>query len=149
MSRGRVQGPKRKKHRLDLLVVNWSHIVGERLAAHSAPTRLIRGTLTVAADSPAWAAELSMATDSLLRKIGGLMGDQAVRRVRVQSRERAPEGDQENADAGAAGEGRESLEVSGKLSEDIGALEDEDMRKALARLVRASSTTRQSEHKED
>jgi predicted nucleic acid-binding Zn ribbon protein len=80
ISRGRVPGPTRKKQKLDLLAMNWGHIAGERMAAHSTPTRLIRGTLTVSADSPAWAAELSITTETLLRKIAGIMGEESVRR---------------------------------------------------------------------
>jgi hypothetical protein len=142
IARGKVPGPKKKKHRLDLLAVNWEHIVGERMAAHSAPTRLIRGTLTVAADSPAWAAELSMATQGLLVRIRAIMGDDIVKKVRVQSREKG-----EAAGAGAEapkGDGTTG-EIGGRIGEDIGALEDEDMRVALERLVRASKSSKQSD----
>lgn len=142
IARGKVPGPKKKKHRLDLLAVNWEHIVGERMAAHSAPTRLIRGTLTVAADSPAWAAELSMATQSLLVRIRAIMGDDIVKKVRVQSREKGS----------AAGDGRvapamaeKEAEIGGRIGDDIGALEDEDIRVALERLVRASKSSKQSD----
>ena len=103
----------------------------------------------MSADSPAWAAELSMATDSLMRRIGTLMGDQSVRRVKVRSRGTAPAAEDESAANRAVEEGGESLEVNGKLGEDIRSLEDEEMRKALSRLARASSTSRQSEQKDE
>jgi hypothetical protein len=147
ISRGRVPGPTRKKQKLDLLAMNWGHIAGERMAAHSTPTRLIRGTLTVSADSPAWAAELSITTETLLRKIAGIMGEESVRKVRIQSRGKV-RGSDEEASGGGSGEGPGGQPVGGKLADDIEALEDEEMRKALGRLARASSSSKQSDHKE-
>lgn len=147
ISRGRVPGPKRKKQKLELLSVNWSHIAGDRMAEHSAPTRLIRGTLTVSADSPAWAAELSLASDKMMRKIAGIVADESIKKVRVQSRARAGDEAGEIAPKGPD-KGNEPEELRGKLGEDIGALDDEGMRKALERLVRASSTSKQSEQEE-
>jgi hypothetical protein len=101
----------------------------------------------VSADSPAWAAELSLASDKMMRKIAGIVADESIKKVRVQSRARAGDEAGEIAPKGPD-KGNEPEELRGKLGEDIGALDDEEMRKALERLVRASSTSKQSEQEE-
>lgn len=147
IARGKVPGPKKKRHRLEILAVNWTHIVGERMAEHSAPTRLARGALTVAADSPAWAAELSMSTETLLRRIREIMGDEAVRKVRVQSRDKGGPEAMLAPGAGLPDDAGGLLEIDGETAEEIAALDDREMGLALARLVRASKTSKQSEQK--
>ncbi|HEY5527081.1 MAG TPA: DUF721 domain-containing protein [Candidatus Anoxymicrobiaceae bacterium] len=142
IARGKVPGPKKRKHRLELLAVNWEHIVGDRMAAHSAPTRLTRGTLTVAADSPAWAAELSMATQSLLVRIRAIMGDDIVKKVRVQSRAKGSAAEAAAARGEGTGRPEKNVEIGGRIGDDLGALEDEEVRAALERLVRASKSSR-------
>ncbi|MHB8894955.1 MAG: DciA family protein [Candidatus Geothermincolia bacterium] len=149
IARGNVPGLKKKRQRLDLLKVNWEHVAGGRMSEHSAPTRLIRGTLTVAADGPAWAAELSMATEDLLRKIRNIMGDNGVKKIRVQSRGKsAPEGAGGRHGEPERGKG-EDLEIEGEIGEQIGAVPDEEMRRALARLVRSTKSGKQSDHSEE
>jgi hypothetical protein len=136
ISAGSVRGKKRGRHSLDLLVVNWSHLAGERLALHSKPTRLARGVLTVAADSPAWAAELSVESERLLRRIVAIVGQGAVKKVKVQSRGKRDRG--AGLEAPGAGDSQEEeARIEGKIGEDIMALEDSEMRLALAKLARA------------
>jgi predicted nucleic acid-binding Zn ribbon protein len=43
---------------LGRLAARWSDVVGERLAAETAPLRLDRGTLVVAVSTQAWAAQV-------------------------------------------------------------------------------------------
>jgi hypothetical protein len=145
IARGRVPGPKKKKQKLSLIASNWEHLAGTRLASHSRPTRLSRGTLIVAADSPAWAAELTMSTDRLLSAARNLTGDQAVKKIRIQSRQtvdRAAEG------VATPGEGGDRAEQGADLpmGKDIQAVGDENVRNALARMVRASKAGKQSDH---
>jgi len=143
ISRANVPGPKKKKQRLDLLAVNWEHIAGQRMAEHSIPTRLIRGTLTVAADSPSWAAELTMATENILTRIGAIMGDDGVRKVKVRSREK---GAGIHVEARAEGEkrgGGDGGELTEEISRQIGEVSGEELARALARLVRASKSSKQ------
>jgi len=135
ISAGSVRGKKRGRHSLDLLVANWSHLAGERLALHSKPTRLARGVLTVAADSPAWAAELSVESGRLLRRIVAIVGQGTVKKVKVQSRGKREKG--AGLEAPGAGERPEEARIEGKIGEDIMALEDTEMRLALAKLARA------------
>lgn len=135
ISAGSVRGKKRGRHSLELLVANWSHLAGERLALHSKPTRLARGVLTVAADSPAWAAELSVESERLLRRIVAIVGQGTVKKVKVQSRGKREKG--AGLEAPGAGERPEEARIEGKIGEDIMALEDTEMRLALAKLARA------------
>ena len=135
ISAGSVRGKKRGRHSLELLVANWSHLAGERLALHSKPTRLARGVLTVAADSPAWAAELSVESERLLRRIVAIVGQGTVKKVKVQSRGKREKG--AGLGAPGAGECPEEARIEGKIGEDIMALEDTEMRLALAKLARA------------
>lgn len=148
ISRGRVPGPRRKKQRLDLVKSGWEHLVGPRLAEHSEPTRLARGVLTVSAEGPAWAAELTMATHSLLTKIERAMGQGEIKKIKVRSRgggEGPPDG---AADVGAGEEtAGDDKPIDGKLGEEIRSVEDEQTRKALERMVRASKAGKQSEQK--
>jgi predicted nucleic acid-binding Zn ribbon protein len=144
ISRGRVRGQKKGKQKLELLAANWEHITGERMARHSEPRRLARGLLSIAADSPAWAAELSMATDRILKRIVLIIGDDSVKKVKVQSRERRSGAGGDSNKARASKEDRGEVELEGKLGEEIMALGDEEMRSALARLVRASKASEQN-----
>ena len=145
ISRGRVPGPKKGRHSLDLLVVNWPHLAGERAAAHSRPTKLSRGILTVAADSPAWAAELSAETERLLRRSIAIVGAGTVKKIKVQSRSRGTEVPAEELPgAAAAVEGENELE--GRIAEEIGALDDDEMKLALAKLVQAIRPVRHTKH---
>lgn len=66
----------------------WPAIVGEAVAAHSRPLSLQRGTLTVGADQPAWAAQLSYLEDDMKRRVNGVVGTAVVTRVRVVVRQK-------------------------------------------------------------
>ncbi len=144
MARGRRPPVRKKKQKLDMVALEWRHIAGERMAAHSAPTGLSRGTLSVAADGPSWASEISMQTAALLRKIDGLLGDGSIRKVRV--RARFKEG--ESGEGPAPMEAEEAAELTGGLGEDVArgleSIEGEDLRGALERMLRASRASEQS-----
>ena len=62
----------------------WPDVVGERLAADSAPGGLDeRGTLIVRASSPAWAAQLRFLAGRIAGNANGVLGRKAVSEVRV------------------------------------------------------------------
>lgn len=149
MAGGKGPSPRRKKQRLELLKGNWRNIAGERAGEHSSPTRLSRGTLTVAADGPSWASELSIQSGVLLQRIEGVAGRGVVQRIRVQARP----GGQEDASVrpgkgerekqpGADGGGPELGE---KLESELGAIEQEETRAALERLLKESIASKQYE----
>ncbi|MFN2608303.1 MAG: DciA family protein [Acidimicrobiales bacterium] len=52
----------------------WEELVGAAVAAHSRPLSLVRGTLTVAVDQPAWAASLGWLEADLLGRFGDVLG---------------------------------------------------------------------------
>jgi predicted nucleic acid-binding Zn ribbon protein len=67
----------------------WAQIVGADLAAHARPEGFADGELVVVADSTAWATQLRLLADQLVRRLNGELGDGTVRRVRV----RGPSGE--------------------------------------------------------
>lgn len=143
ISRAKVPGAKKKRQALDLIVANWEHIAGARIAAHCEPSRLARGTLTVRADSPAWAAEASVQSAVLLRKIEAMLPGGVVGKVKVRAGEAVPEPDE----PGEAGVSAEEKPPEGELAVEISSIEDEEMRRALARLARSSGVSKQTKHK--
>ena len=72
----------------------WAQIVGPDLAAHTRPDSLADRELTVTADSTAWATQVRLLADQLVRRLNAELGDGSVQRVKV----RGP--------AAAAGPGR-------------------------------------------
>jgi predicted nucleic acid-binding Zn ribbon protein len=61
----------------------WKQIVGDDLAAHTAPERLSDGELVVTADSTAWATQLRLLAAELIRRLNAELGENTVRRVQV------------------------------------------------------------------
>ena len=146
IARSAAVDPRKKRLRLELLRNNWPSIAGERMADHSRPTRLSRGTLTVAADGASWAEELSAVSFELLKNIEKVLGRGSVRKLRVQARA----GRREPPPAGVAGQKEaEEVNVGGELGEALGNLDDAEVREALARMLRASITSKHNKHSED
>jgi hypothetical protein len=141
IARKTVVDPRRKSLRLELLRNNWPSLVGERMAEHSRPTRLSRSTLIVAADGASWAGELSAVSYELLRNIEKVLGRKAVKKVRVLARavhgELEPAGDVDRGDA-------EEEYVEEELGVALGDLDDDEVRNALGRMVRASKSSKHS-----
>ncbi|TAL33844.1 MAG: DUF721 domain-containing protein [Spirochaetes bacterium] len=63
---------------------NWSLIVGDIISTHSAPVRIVRETLIIAADHSVFAGELHMLRESLLNKIKDRLGADIIRNIRVE-----------------------------------------------------------------
>jgi predicted nucleic acid-binding Zn ribbon protein len=61
----------------------WEKVVGPDIAAHSRPIKLEEGTLTVEAESTAWATQLRMLAASLLRRIAAEVGHNVVLKLNI------------------------------------------------------------------
>ncbi|WP_442933530.1 DUF721 domain-containing protein [Micromonospora sp. CPCC 206060] len=61
----------------------WERVVGPEIAKHSRPVKLEDGTLTVEAESTAWATQLRLLTGSLLTRIARELGHNVVRRLHI------------------------------------------------------------------
>lgn len=116
------------------------------MSEHARPTRLYRGTLVIAADGDAWAAEVSVRSADIARKITAVLGEDAVRRIRVQAR--VPRGEKEEIVRDGTrepGDGDTEASTDEELPEGLGDLQNGDIRSALARLARASNTSKNGE----
>ena len=65
------------------LVSGWPGVVGERLAAKTAPVSLDAGVLVVSAPSGPWGVQLGFLAEEIRRKANEALGSEDVRRVRV------------------------------------------------------------------
>lgn len=61
----------------------WPGLVGEQIAAHTTPTSLNEGVLTISAESTAWATQLRMVQAQLLAKIAAAVGDGVVKSLKI------------------------------------------------------------------
>ena len=56
------------------LFERWHELVGPAMAAHTRPGSMVRGTLVVAVDQPAWAAQFGWLEADLLRRFADAFG---------------------------------------------------------------------------
>ena len=68
------------------LMRRWPAVVGEQVAAHSKPLSLRHGVLTIAADEPAWGAQLCWLEADLRARLDTALGAGVVNRVAVRIR---------------------------------------------------------------
>ena len=68
------------------LLQRWPEVVGEALAVHCRPVSLRTGTLTIAADEPAWGAQLRWLEADLRRRLDEAVGEGTVTRITVRIR---------------------------------------------------------------
>jgi predicted nucleic acid-binding Zn ribbon protein len=61
----------------------WDHIVGEDLAARCEPVKLVRGVLTIRAESQIWATQLRYMIPQLTANVEASLGAGTVREVRI------------------------------------------------------------------
>ncbi len=59
-------------------VVEWSDIVGRRVAEHARALRVDNGRLFVEVDSPVWSQELTLMKRNILRQINDRIGQKAI-----------------------------------------------------------------------
>lgn len=71
---------------LATLFRHWSDVVGPSVAAHTRPLTLRDRVLTIAADDPAWAMQLSYLEADLRRQVEEALGPGTVERVVVRVR---------------------------------------------------------------
>jgi predicted nucleic acid-binding Zn ribbon protein len=62
---------------------HWEHLVGPDIAAHAEPRSLRDGVLVVAADQPAWAAQLRYMTADLLARIRSETATQEITEIQI------------------------------------------------------------------
>jgi hypothetical protein len=121
-------------------VVNeWAAIVGEHLALHTAPEKIVHaeggreeGTLHLRIDSGALAIELQHLESQLIERVNGYFGYRAVSRLRLTQgplprRRKSPDAAPRALDVA------EETDLSGRLD----AIDDADLRAALDSLGRA------------
>jgi hypothetical protein len=75
------------------LLRRWPAVVGEQLASHCWPVSLRGGTLTIAADEPAWGAQLGWLEADLKRRLDDVLGAGVVSRIAVRVRPRPGPGE--------------------------------------------------------
>jgi hypothetical protein len=73
------------------LQARWPEVVGEMVAAHTAPERIARGRLTVRVDSSAWLMQLSFFKADIHRKVNAFLGEERVQEVFLQVGRTRPE----------------------------------------------------------
>jgi predicted nucleic acid-binding Zn ribbon protein len=61
----------------------WDRIVGEDLAARCEPVKLLRGVLTIRAESQVWATQLRYMIPQLTANVEAALGERTVREVRI------------------------------------------------------------------
>jgi len=144
ISRRVTDGAKKGKLSLERIRLGWGHIAGERLAEKSEPTRITRGTLTVAAEGSAWAAEVSIASKMILRNVESVLGGREVKKLKVKAKGDRANGKREKRE-GTVTRREQEVELSGELKEEIGRLDDKEIREALAGLLKASIESREPE----
>lgn len=76
-------GPMRSGMALGRLARSWDQVVGERLAARSAPVGLERGGLAVSAATSSWAAQVTFLSRDIVRRANEILGSEEVFSVRV------------------------------------------------------------------
>jgi predicted nucleic acid-binding Zn ribbon protein len=68
-----------REHRI---LIHWIKIVGPRVAAHTSPDALSKGTLWVRVDSSSWMHQLSFLKEEILAKANELCGETLVNEIR-------------------------------------------------------------------
>jgi predicted nucleic acid-binding Zn ribbon protein len=69
--------------RIGRLARMWPSVVGERLAAETAPSRLEGGTLTVAVSTGPWGAQARFLAEEIRRKANEALGSKEVEKVTI------------------------------------------------------------------
>jgi predicted nucleic acid-binding Zn ribbon protein len=69
--------------RIGRLARMWPSVVGERLAAETAPARLEGGTLTVAVSTGPWGAQARFLAEEIRRKANEALGSKEVEKVTI------------------------------------------------------------------
>lgn len=85
LSRFFAKNPEaKKKIKQYSLFAVWNEIVGERVAKHAQPLKMIDNTLVVRVDQSSWMHELQLMKPELLRRIHGHVEAKLIRDIRLE-----------------------------------------------------------------
>ncbi len=124
----------------------WDGAVGERIARRARPGRLEGGVLHVRVTSSPWLAELSFHREEMRTRVNAAVGAEVVREVRLHAGA-LPSPTQAEPGVGVPApvprrRPRQPLaatltpEVSARIDQELAAIDDPDLREALARVRR-------------
>jgi predicted nucleic acid-binding Zn ribbon protein len=68
---------------LSVVFARWEEVVGTAVAAHCRPVSLVRETLVVSVDHPAWATQLRYLGSKILGRITEAVGHEVASRLEV------------------------------------------------------------------
>jgi hypothetical protein len=120
------------------IVKAWPTAVGDAIARNAWPARVSRdATLHVATSSSAWAYELGLLEADIRERLAGALGPDAPKRLRFASG-RLPEPAREVAEKGPAEPLRPTPEQEREAASLAAAIEDENLRKVVAKAAAAS-----------
>ncbi len=77
---------EREGNLIDILAPFWPRVAGKPIAQHSRPADFRVGTLTLWADSSAWATELCQLAEEIRAEINSFLGLPIVKRLRIEHR---------------------------------------------------------------
>jgi hypothetical protein len=126
------------------IVQAWPDAVGESIARNAWPARVSRdGTLHIATSSSAWAFELGLLEGEIRGRLANALGADAPRGLRF-APGRLPEPAREQASGASPSPPQPSLEDRREAERLTAAIEDENLRKVVAKAA-ASSLARAAE----
>jgi hypothetical protein len=74
-----------KQYNAQSIILHWSEIVGDDIAANAYPRFVQQGTLMVGVNNSVWSHHLSMMKESIIDKINGFIGQKLVFDIRFQA----------------------------------------------------------------
>ena len=140
----------RTRFREHLAVMAWPEIAGGTVAAHSEAEAVRDGVLLVATDSPAWAHELQMRQQELLRILADRLGPGVIRQIHFRAglRRRRQRSSRHRGAALRPSELKLSRRQEKQIGEAADKVEDEELRprvqRALTSLVRMAEWRKQN-----
>jgi predicted nucleic acid-binding Zn ribbon protein len=139
----------RTRFREHLAVMGWPQIAGRAVAAHSEAEAVRDGVLIVATDSPAWAHELQMRQQELLRILADRLGPGVIRQIHFRSglRRRRQKSSRRHGTTTRPSEYKLSGRQEKQIGEAAAKIEDEELRqraqRAFASLARMAAWRKQ------
>lgn len=120
------------------IVKAWPAVVGDAIARNAWPARVSRdGALHVATSSSAWAYELGLLEADIRERLAGVLASDAPQRLRF-APGRLPEPPRELVEEGHAEPVRPTAEQEREAASLTAAIEDENLRKVVAKAAAAS-----------